>query len=71
MTNKGGQLMFYASATTVYNAKHDAMSNGTGLTGTLANDQPVAAFAAPGSDSTKYFYRDAIGREHQRPTLFP
>ena len=40
VTNTGGQTLFYASGTTVYNAQNAAMTNGT-LTGNATSEEPI------------------------------
>ena len=47
-------LLFYTDGSNVYNAFHQVMSNGTGLSANISANQPVVISAVPG-DSTKYF----------------
>ena len=51
-----GNLLFYSDGVNVYDITHNAMPNGTGLSGNPAGNQAVAVARVPGSASQYYVF---------------
>ncbi len=51
-----GDLMFYTDGSRVFDLSHVQMPNGFGLNGTVANNQPVALTAIPGTPNQYYIF---------------
>lgn len=56
ISDTAGNLLFYTDGTTVYNALHDTMPNGTGLLGSYSSTQSGVAIKHPGDDSLYFLF---------------
>lgn len=55
-SDKDGNLLFYTDGSTVYNAQHGEMSNGSGLLGQSSSTQSAIIIPKPGSNSIYYIF---------------
>ena len=61
VADANGNLLFYTDGTTVYNKKHNVMTNGTGLLGDNSSSQSAVVVPLPGSSTQYYIFTvDAI-----------
>lgn len=54
-----GELLFYTDGTTIYDASHQIMDNGTGLNGIGITNQPAAICPVPNTDSQFYVFTNS------------
>ena len=55
-SDKDGNLLFYTDGSTVYNAQHSEMQNGSGLLGQNSSTQSAIVIPKPGSSSIYYIF---------------
>ncbi len=55
-SDKDGNLLFYTDGSTVYNAQHREMQNGSGLLGQSSSTQSAIVIPKPGSSSIYYIF---------------
>jgi hypothetical protein len=56
ISDEDGNLMFYTDGSTVYDANHDIMQNGTGLLGDYSSTQSGIIVQKPGSSTEFYIF---------------
>jgi gliding motility-associated-like protein len=56
IADASGNLLFYTNGTTVYDASHSPMANGTGLFGIQNGSQPSLIIKKPGSSTLYYIF---------------
>ncbi|MDH5603382.1 MAG: hypothetical protein OEY51_05570, partial [Cyclobacteriaceae bacterium] len=54
-----GNLLFYTDGQNVYDANHQYMPNGTGLSGNPSSNQPVVVCAVPGTTDQYYVFTNS------------
>ncbi|MDH5598172.1 MAG: hypothetical protein OEY34_03555, partial [Cyclobacteriaceae bacterium] len=54
-----GKVLFYTNGQTVWDANHQVMPNGTGLTGNPSSNQPAAISAVPGVPDQYYIFTNS------------
>ncbi|MEQ9187169.1 MAG: gliding motility-associated C-terminal domain-containing protein [Cryomorphaceae bacterium] len=56
ISDSDGDLLFYTDGSTVWDANHDVMPNGTGLTGNSSSTQSAIILKRPGSTTDYYIF---------------
>lgn len=56
ISNASGNLLFYTDGTTVYNANHGVMVNGTGLAGSFSSTQSAIIIPKPSTPNIYYIF---------------
>ena len=70
ISDKDGKLLFYTDGSTVWNAKHNIMPNGTGLFGHLSSTQSAIIVPNPSNPSIYYVFT-VDEPHHQNAWAFP